>query len=140
MRARVAGKSRALCGYIALIGLAGCTTGMARTSGYGWHTADARVHYGGRVFSVYVHPRDDTLMVQPSLADTMSRDALSTRIAELVLEEFLQGTSCKVSEPKQITSGTFEASYVCAAGFDLRRAMAAERPELTQGGRLNGSR
>ncbi len=106
--------------------LAGCGTG--RLLSYGTELGDAVVRMGPAAFSVYVHPTDDTLLIQRGTAQTSAADG--PVIIGLVADQFLAPTGCTSSSPTLLTAGSWEAGFQCPAGVDLRALAASQRVAL----------
>lgn len=112
--------------------LAGCA-GMGRMLEYGGELADARHDFGGRTFSVYVHPTEDVLLVQGSVADSAA--TVSTTAIRLVAEDFVKPVRCEIGAPKLIAPGSYELPYSCST-VDLRRLVISQRASLQHGAAL----
>ena len=112
--------------------VAGCA-GMSRINSYGFETADARHNFGGRTFSVYVHPTEDTLLIQPSIADMQA--SVSDTVMRLALEDFIKPTDCRITAPVVIAGGSWEAHYTCKTA-DLRRLIQTQKASLVAGSTL----
>ena len=113
----------------ACVALAGCA-GMGRMLEYGSELADARHNFGGRTFSIYVHPTEDVLLVQGSVTD--SHATVSATAIRLVAEDFVKPVRCKIGTPTLIAPASYELPYSCSSA-DLRRIMISQRASLQQG-------
>ena len=117
--------------------LSGCTT-FSRLTSYGGELADAHVTVVGHGYSVYVHPQDDTLLIQRRFAPglmqsfgqglTMGAAKFTEAMpywrsaARAVLDE----AGCEVGDVYLLDDRSWEARFTCPPGADIRR-MAVER-------------
>lgn len=129
--------------------LSGCVAGMSRMMTYGNELADAKVRVGHRVFNIYVHPTDPTLLVQRGVAaamgqgmaegatfgatNLMSPMPIWRAAAQAVLDA--AGTGCTVSEAYTLDNKTtWEARYACPDGKPLPGDLVREkRPVWREG-------
>lgn len=117
----------------ATCGLLAACAGMGRMNEYGWELADARHDFGGRTFSIYVHPSQDVLLVQGSVADASA--SVSNTAIRLVAEDFIKPVDCTVGTAKVIAPGSYELPYQCRTA-DLRGLIHNQRASLQQGATL----
>lgn len=130
----------------AAMGLGGCAS-MQRLTSYsdGNLTADAQVWVQGRPMNVSMHPRDQTMLAQMTVADSatagMIRGATfglaggfkpDPREVDRALTRFVGPTGCAVTPVQEIghDSISFEAAYSCPAGVDLRAIVKAQHAAL----------
>ena len=111
------------------VALGGCAS--SRMLSYGMELGDAVVRLGPAAFSVYIHPQDDTLMIQRGTAQANTVD--SPQLIQIVGTTFLEPTGCSMSTPSLIGPGTWEAAYVCPPSIDLRQLAADQRATLRAG-------
>lgn len=109
--------------------LGGCGTG--RLLSYGGELSDAVVRMGPAAFSVYVHPTDDTLLIQRRIAQTSSDDGAA--LIRIVATQFLAPVECSVGNVSLITFGSWEASFSCPPDVDLRALVQQQRAALSAG-------
>lgn len=144
-----------LCVALALAAAAaGCVAGMSRMMTYGNELSDAKVRVGHRVFSIYVHPTDTTLLVQRGVAAAMGQGAVegatfgATNLmspmpiwraaAQAVLDN--AGTGCTVSEVYTLDNKTtWEARYTCPNGKRLSDELVREKRPAWRGGLMVNS-
>lgn len=123
---------------LAALALAGCA-GMGRMNTYGMELADAKVSVGTRVFSVWVHPTDSTLLVQRNAGAGMGQGALEgltlgavnanlpAPIWRAAADALLKQAVCTATDVYTLDNSiTWEAHYTCPAGTDFR-SFSAER-------------
>lgn len=137
---------RSLFPLVVLVGLAGCGT-LTRLASYGGDAADANFNVDGRSYSASLHPKEDTLLVRPALAEGMALGAVQGVTMGLagrrgdpaewlrVGTAFLSPAGCEVDQltPLDQAAGYWEIRWRCPSGADLRALMAAQRPELRRG-------
>ncbi len=117
--------------------LSGCAS-TSQLMSYGVELSDALVTVDGRRFTVYVHPRDDTLLLQPKMgAGFLPNGEEPIYTWRKVAEQFVAPVGCGISAVKFLTSASWEANYVCPAGVDLRGLVVAQRAQLQQGAPLH---
>lgn len=109
--------------------LSGC--GTSRLLSYGGQLSDAKVELGAAAFSVYVHPKDDTLLIQRRFGQTTNLDG--PELIGIVASQFLQPIECSVGNVERIAPGSWEASFSCPSSVDIRRLVAAQRGDLQSG-------
>lgn len=102
---------------------------------YGAGVAEAKFSTLSGGFAVYVHPKEDKLLLQRTsfTAETLtSRDIAPWRNAA---EVFVQPIGCGISrvEALSVKGQTWEAWYICPDGVDLRALAAAQRQDLRRG-------
>jgi hypothetical protein len=131
------------------LSLSGCAS-VQRTASYGDGnlTADAQVAVQGKRMNVSVHPSDNSLLVQTTIADAAGSGALAGLTFGLVrgfrpdpwaveaaLREFVRPLGCEITVVRQIGAEqvTFEGDYRCPAGVDLRATVRAQTARLMRG-------
>jgi len=110
--------------------LAACGTG--RLLSYGGELADAKVRLGDAEFQVYVHPKDETLLVQRSLGQISGGQDLSFEF-QAAAARFLASVECRAGNATSISAGSFEVPYECDAGVELPQLVAQQRAALRAG-------
>lgn len=128
------------------LGLAGCA-GMGRTVSYGTERADAVTTIEGRRYNLYVHPTDDTILMQRPIATGAGQAFVSgatmgianpgfdERQWKAAAEHFVAPLKCEIGDVYLLgkNSGTWEARFECPAGVDLRDMVIRQRGMLRQG-------
>lgn len=109
--------------------LGACGTG--RLLSYGGQTSDATVRLGPATFRVYVHPQDDTLLVQRALSQTTTND--SANLIGIVSDQFLAPVDCRREAPSLISAGSWEVPFTCPREVNLRALVAEQRDALKDG-------
>lgn len=101
---------------------------------YGMATADAKVISEGKIFSVYIHPHENLLLLQPKLfqANTAIWNIADYRAAAELL---VAPVGCGIQSVHAITimGETWEAEYVCPTEINLRELIKTQRPSLKRG-------
>jgi hypothetical protein len=107
---------------------------------YGWGLSDATVTVGSHTFRIYVHPRDDTLLIQAAMKD-MGANPSKWLLREwrTAAETLVTPVGCGISEVRAMArmGASWEATYVCPPGVDLRALIKAQRHDLQQGAQLH---
>lgn len=141
-------RAGAVC--LAAISLAGCAA-VSRSASYGMELADAQPIVDGKAYRLYIHPREDTILMQRPMLTGMGQGAVRGATFGLVQAgeaydpwkraavEFLHPVGCEVTDvyPLGGQTGTWEARFKCPADVDIRALAAAERSELRAGGSLH---
>jgi hypothetical protein len=115
-------------------------------SEYDHGTGDAVVHARGHTFRVWVHPRENDLMLQRPLGASMGQgllEGLTFNAANLNMpkpvwvaaaEELTRPVGCTVTDAYTLDNEvTWEATFTCPAGVDLRALIFAQRASLRAG-------
>ena len=103
---------------------------------YGLGMADARVVMGNVGFNVWVHKKNPTILIEPSVG---SMFAGMERQPEMfwreVAQVFVQQIDCDITNVKPIlrAGAAWEATYSCPAATDLPALVHEERPDLKVG-------
>ena len=141
-------RMRALVGVLLAAGLAtsGCVSGLGRMNEYGKHLADAKTKVGRDTFSMWVHPKEDSILIQKGFGASMGQSfmegaSLGTAhlqarktIWEAAANWLVTPLGCKTTDAYSIDNRiTWEATYTCPAGVDLRGEVASHRTSLRQG-------
>lgn len=117
----------ALAGALALSGCAG----TGRLMSYGTDMADALVRMGPAAFSVYVHPADDTLMLQRRMSQTSNSDG--PELIAIAAQTFLDPVRCTAGSAAALAPGTWEVPFTCPTGVDIRALAQQQRTALRAG-------
>lgn len=125
---------RAMVALAGCLALAGCG-GTGRMLSYGMELADAKVRLGEAEFQIYAHPSEPTLLVQRSLSQIGGGTGTVPEFAAAA-SKLIKPLDCAVTDAKQISAGTFEVTYSCPDGTDIRAAIASQRPNLRSGAPL----
>lgn len=115
---------------VSLAGLmaTGCS---ARLFTYGGDLSDAQVRLGPAAFSLYIHPKDDTFLIQRRISQSASRDG--AEINRIVAETFVRPLGCTVGNVKELTLGSWEVKFSCPSNVDIRRLAQEQRGALATG-------
>jgi hypothetical protein len=103
---------------------------------YGGETADAVVTVSPYRFSIYVHPEHDLLLIQPKLFGNPPRsDQWPIGLWRQAAEQFVAPLGCGIPtvQVKTRMGSTWEASFLCPEGVDLRGLVMAQRDALKKG-------
>jgi len=127
----------------------GCTT-MNRTMSYGMELGDAKPVIDGRTYNIYVHPTDNTLLLQRTIANAAGVGLVEGATFGLAqpnnvharwrraAEEFLRPVGCEAVEVYALDqASSWEATFKCPEGVDLRGLVAAQRSALRNGAPLH---
>lgn len=109
--------------------LSGCA--MGRLASYGSELADAQVNLGAAQFQLYIHPQDDTVLVQRSLNQTATNDPPA--IADAAVSTLLAPAGCVTTSVSALSPGAFEVGFSCPPGIDIRRLAIEQRQALKAG-------
>jgi hypothetical protein len=105
---------------------------------YKW-TSDALVLDHGRAFTIYIHPKADTLLIQPRLSQVYGGRAKPQDWPldywRQAAEAFVEPIGCGISDVsvKSRIGATWQAVFVCPPGVDLRRLAADQHATLIKG-------
>ena len=139
---------RALIISVMAVGLSGCGAGFARLGTYGMDLADANTSVDGRRYSLYVHPRDNTVMAQRGMGAVLGQSAVEgLTFGAVSMQEpmpiwrsavnwLLEPAGCTILSIYELERTSFEAEYQCPAGVDLRRLVSEHRTTLREGQQL----
>ncbi|MET4683911.1 hypothetical protein [Brevundimonas faecalis] len=127
-------KSRVLAAAAAVLILGGCAS-TGRLLSYGVELSDALLRMGHAQFSIYVHPKDDTLLIQRRVMQTSNYDG--QELIRIAAAQFLEPVDCTVTEVRLIAPGGWEAGFACPAGVDLRALVQQQRAALQTGAPLH---
>lgn len=110
--------------------LAGCA-GTGRMLSYGTELSDAVVRMGPAAFSVYIHPSENTLMLQRRISQTSNSDG--PQLIKIAAQTFLDPIGCRAGPASMLSAGTWETSFTCPSDIDIR-ALAQQQRAALQGG------
>lgn len=125
--------------------LSGCGAGFSRLGTYGNEMADAKTRVGNREFSLYVHPTDDTILVQRGFGAAMGQSVLEGAtfgainmqepkpIWKAAAEWLASPLNCTVTDAYELERISWEAPFECPVGVSLREAVTRNRETLRQG-------
>ncbi len=133
----------------AAVMVSGCAS-IQRTASYndGNLTADAQIVVQGKRMNVSMHPVDNSLLAQTTVADAAGGgfiEGLTFGLArgfrpdpwavEAAMREFVRPLGCEITAVRQIGANqvSFEGDYRCPAGVDLRATVRAQTARLMQG-------
>lgn len=119
---------RAFTLALAAVMLTGCS---ARLFTYGGDLADAMVRLGPASFSIYIHPNDDTLLIQRRMSQSVIRDG--AEMVSIVARTFVEPLGCTVGPTKELLAGTSEVQFTCPSNIDIRRLAQEQRAALSAG-------
>lgn len=129
--------------------LTGCASTSRLTSyrGAGIYS-DAEVRLNGKIMTITLHPKEPFLLAQVTMGSAAFSGLLSgttmglakghrldPRDVDRALQAFVQPLGCQMA-PSRMIGGehvSFEASYTCPEGVDLRAIMLSQRPALKRG-------
>lgn len=129
----------------AAVALSGCGAGFARLGTYGMDLADANTSVDGRRYSLYVHPRDKTVMAQRGMGAVIGQSAIEGfTLGAVSMQEpmpiwrsamnwLLEPAGCTILSIYELERTSFEAEYQCPEGVDLRRLVMENRATLRDG-------
>lgn len=116
--------------------LAGCAT-PGRLMSYGPERADAFVEHEGSRVKIYAHPRDPMLLLQPAFGRGFhATGEAAIFLWRAVAERFVEPAGCGISAVSYLSTASWEATYVCPEGVDLRALIAEQRSALQAGAAL----
>ena len=112
---------------------------------YGLGLAEAHVSVGDKSFAIYVHSKDNSLLIQPRIAAMASASGIGEWFLKdyrAAAEQFLSPVGCGVQEMHVITKAgeSWEGTYICPPGVDLRQLVKEQRSQLRAGEALRPSR
>lgn len=125
--------------------LAGCGAGFTRLTTYGGELADARTSVDGRNYSLYVHPSDDTILIQRGFGAAMGQamvEGLTLNAVNMTepkpvwrraAEWLTDPAGCVVDDVYPLENISWEAPFTCPDDVDLRALVAAQRDTLREG-------
>jgi hypothetical protein len=100
-------------------------------------SADGYVQADDRRFSIYVHPKENLLMIQPKIADTvrMNPSQWPVQVWRDAAEAFVEPLGCDISDVEVMmrSGATWQAAYVCPSDVDLRKLVREQKADLKQG-------
>jgi hypothetical protein len=108
---------------------------------YGMKFSDATVIIGSDPIRIYVHKSRNTFMMQPAMSTIMGGGGhFPESTWRLAAEKFVYNIGCGISDVVAFSKAgaTWEATYVCPDGVDLRALVAAQRDALKHGEPLHG--
>ena len=143
---------RALVAAVALALLSGCA-GISRALSYGNGWADAIYTTQGKRYEVWMHPKDNTILLNGSIGDAMAKGVIggltlgiAGRDADASVwmtgaRAFLDPAGCRVKDlyPVQLPD-SWEVVYECPNGVDLRQLVREQRAALRDGKPLDLAR
>ena len=131
---------------IAAMAALGACASMDREESYGAKLADAKVQVDGRNFSIWVHPTDQALLIQrgfgaamgQAVAQGLTMNAMNPQEPKPVwrraAEQITGPLGCTLTDVYSLDNRmTWEATFTCPAGTDLRASVMAQRSELRAG-------
>lgn len=111
-------------------GLAGCA-GTGRMLSYGTELSDAVVRMGPAAFSVYIHPSENTLMLQRRISQTSNSDG--PQLIKIAAQTFLDPIGCTAGPASMLSAGTWESSFTCPSDINIRALAQQQRTALQAG-------
>ena len=108
---------------------------------YPWTASAKLVSDDGLVFTVYLHPKHNSLLLQPRMSEILGSEGTKgptgwgTNIWRHAAEYFVQPIGCGVSDidPVSKSGATWEAQVVCPPGVDLHLLMRDQHDALLRG-------
>lgn len=128
--------------------LSGCA-GLSRMTEYGSRLADAKTTVDGHSFSLWVHPRENAILVQRGFGGAMGQSLASgatlgavnmmepkpywTKAAQWLTDPL----GCTVTDAYSLDNKiTWEAPFTCPESIDLRAKVMQQRDSLREGAPL----
>ena len=109
------------------------------SAGWPW-SADAKVlDDQGRTYTIYVHRKHDVLLIQPRMSEIIGGAGAVSHWPinswRHAAETFVAPLGCGIPDVYAVTKAgaTWEATFVCPTGVDLRATVIAQRAALQQG-------
>lgn len=125
--------------------LSGCGAGFARLGTYGGERADALTEVDGRKYSLFVHPADDTVLIQRGLGAALGQAvAEGATFGAVSMQEpkpvwrraadwLLNPVGCMTTDVYELERISWEAPFVCPQGVDIRKLVQDNRSTLREG-------
>lgn len=122
----------------------GCAS-MSRTASFGaTRLADAKVEFEGHKFNVWVHPKDNSLLVTVTLGGSIATGLVSGLTGNNIqlpkpywrgaAEKITGPLGCTISDLWSVDNATsWEVAYMCPPGTDLRAVVMGQRARLRRG-------
>jgi hypothetical protein len=140
----------ALACFFGALTLGGCVA-VTRSASYGLELADAQPIIDGRPYRIYVHPYEDTILLQRPILTGMAQGFVRGATFHTVgageaydpwkqaAKEFLSPIGCEATDVYSLggDAGTWEARFKCPPSVDLRALVKAQRAELRAGAPLH---
>lgn len=144
-------KRISVCVMVAMA-LSGCAS-TSRMLSYGGEdlagTADAKFQSGGREYVLWLHRKEQMMMLQRGLGTVFGKSVVQGLTYGLVeardpysawkqaATDFVAPVDCTISDVRPIDQDTaWEAAYKCPNGVDLLALVVAQRASLRKGGTL----
>lgn len=142
--------SRTVFGLAILVaGLSGCAA-VSRSASYGMELADAQPVVDGRAYRIYVHPQDETMLIQRPVMTSLGKSFVTGATLHIAnpgaaygpwkqaADAFLAPVGCKATDVYSLggDTQTWEAKFQCPPGVDLRKLVRDERQSLRAGAPL----
>lgn len=116
--------------------LASCGT-VSRIASFSGSGPAARPAFNAYRTTVYVHPREDMLMIQPAMGQIGDATSWPDNVFRAAATYLIRPVGCTVGEPVRIGGGTYEAPFTCPAGVDLRALLRSQRDAVIAGAPLH---
>lgn len=127
---------RAPAAAIGLI-LAAASAQAASLLSYPMNWGQATVHDEGRTFKLWVHPKENRILLEASLGEAMLNNPSKWPIEywRHAAETFVTPAGCGIEDVAAHwrAGGAWEATYVCPPGVDLRALVNAQSAALKKG-------
>lgn len=120
--------------FLAALAVGGCA-GTGRMLSYGSEMSDAVVRMGPAAFSVYIHPKDDALMIQRRISQTSNSDG--PELISIAAQTFLDPVGCSAGSTVPLGPGTWETRFICPSSVDIRALAHQQRSALQSGAPLH---
>lgn len=130
---------------VVCLALCACA-GLSRTASYGNRLADAKTSVNGRAYSLWMHPTDDSILVQRGFGAAMGQSVVtglslnSLNLTEpkfywrRAAETLTAPAGCTVTDVYSLDNRiTWEAPFSCPPGVDLRAIVFKQRDQLRRG-------
>ncbi|WP_453978584.1 hypothetical protein [Brevundimonas sp. Marseille-Q4549] len=110
--------------------IAGCAS-TGRMLSYGTDLSDAVVRMGPAAFSIYIHPKDDTLLIQRRMMQTSAHDG--PELITIAAQTFLDPIGCTAGPSASLGPGSWETTFSCPSSVDIRTLARQQRAALQSG-------
>jgi hypothetical protein len=122
-----------------------CGTGFNRLTTYTQRQPDARTTVDGKGYNLFVHPIDDTILVQRGVGAALGQSFVegatfgAVKMQEPMplwrraAEWLANPVGCTISEIYELERISWEAPFSCPAGVDLRKEVEQNHDTLRQG-------
>lgn len=130
---------------IAALSVSACGTGFNRLTTYTQKAPDARTEVDGKGYNLFVHPVDDTILVQRGVGAAMGQSFVEGATFGIVslqepmpiwrraAEWLVAPVGCTISEIYELERISWEAPFACPDDVDLRQQVRDHQSTLREG-------